>query len=184
MITFIAKIDTQEIIEISGLIFDEKDSKYVNNFKKNVLAINYSTPASNILLYRLSKIEEKQYLSGDDYDIKWNNSRITSLDFSKEQAKKKYVIEVSSQNITLGEPLEVTITFFENNGITVDTSVTAESYLPIKTPVSDASIKISVVDGIGHKTITLQNTGVYTIGIKRYMGFVISQNLPSVSVNY
>ena len=183
MITFIGNMTTEEIIEISGLHFDISDNEKTEKFLL-ALEANHGVSKDDICLFQCPSDSEEyeRFNAGDSYDVVWENSAISGLDFTPEDTKKRFLITVSETEIEEGETVDITVSLFDSDATTPLTNVNKTLRMPIQTPFGQSKVKMNFVNGVATKTITLKNAGVYTIGANHNEGAKSIGTLPTIEV--
>jgi len=184
MLTIIGNKLNQAILEVSGITLDFNDAMIVEQYKE-VLATNNSLTVADIslLTFQDSDTEALRIRDGADYSMVWTAGELAGVDFSAEDAKNKFSIELSSNNILAGETVDITVRLFQSDGVTPKTNVNAEFRLPFNGPRGAASVKMAFVSGVAEKTVTIKNEGIYVLGIKRVENFVITGDIPVLEVD-
>ena len=98
-------------------------------------------------------------MAGHDFDLTWVTNEITAIDFTPEDSKgwAGFVSDVVRIADDGTEEAEITITAYESDGTTVDTSINVTKYVSIKTPIGIQLAKMTTVSGIGTFRIKLTN---------------------------
>jgi hypothetical protein len=194
MLTIFAQISTGALLEINGL---QADATSIKPFKPAIsnktqfellldsISINYGIPLQDLayLQYADGDNVAVRLTNGDDYTLAWEGKVLTGIDFSTEDAKNKFTVELSDSNILAGGSVTITVTLYEPDGVTIKSNVNTPFRLPFNRPQGPASVAMNFASGVATKTVTINEAGIYTIGVKRKGNFVLQGDIPVLEVD-
>lgn len=174
-------LDYQIVLDDPGIDLQAKMDSILSNYTSN-----NGLNALHTSFYYATSAESLRIQNGDERSPVTTDVSgkivITGLDFSAEDSKKKFTVEIDNNNILVGESVTITVRIFESDGVT-PFNINATFRLPYISTNKTSSIRMTFVSGVATRTLTLNTDGIYTLGLKRKGNFVLQGEMPVLEVD-
>lgn len=168
MLTIVSDKKNKKVLEVSGINLDFSDNLVVKKYK-DVLSKNAKISPEDISLLTLDDetIEARRIRSGAEYGVVWENGKINRIDFSADDSKHKFKVTLSSNTVTIGESVTLSIQLFESDGRSKDVNNNNQFRLPVIGPIGNFFTQFNLINGFASRTVSFNNCGTYVFGANR-----------------
>lgn len=154
----IGRNDTEAYLGNTGMQSGIKDHEEFKTRVKTKVALENNIDPSIVSMFYLDdgSNEAERIINFESFDLVWTGgepNEIGGVDFSPQDNKRKVKVTTDKEQIAADGVDAATLTFqvYLPDGVTIDTSVVGDKFIPVDTPTKRILMKVTFIDGSGFK---------------------------------